>query len=149
MSKRVLSNPLPKCRRGASDSLLRSPEACSASQNLPASSKAGALIKLIQLRQRRGENKKVSAGWEGFKEDENKKRIHWRNKTANPPERDSHLLVHASPEGPSSKPLAGGSLGLHWTDGRGPGWGWKKQESELTNTSAHSLSPPLTPSHKP
>lgn len=111
---------------------LWSPEECSVSKNLPALSKANALIKLIQ----QGENKMVSVCWEGIKEDENK-RIHYRSKTANPSEQGSHLLRHASPERPSSKPSAAWFLSNHWTDRRGLGVGQGKGGSELTLAPTH------------
>lgn len=111
---------------------LWSPEQCSVSKNLPALSKASALIKLIQ----RGENKMASVCWEGIKEDENK-RIHYRSKTANPSEQGSHLLKHASPREAKFKAISG-MMPQHPLDrSEGPGGGARKRRKWI-DISAHS-----------
>lgn len=74
-----------------------SPEESTISKYLQALSKASALIKLIQLRQRRRESKTAAAWWKGIREDENKKRIRYRDKTTNSSEGGSHVLIQAFP----------------------------------------------------
>lgn len=74
-----------------------SPEESAISKYLQALSKASALIKLIQLRQRRGKNKTAAACWKGIREDENKKRICYRDKATNSSEGGSHVLTQAFP----------------------------------------------------
>ena len=117
---------------------LWSPEECSVSKNLPALSKASALIKLIQ----QGENKMASVCWEGIKEDENK-RIHYRSKTANPSEQGSHSLRHASPWEAKFKAISR-MIPQHPLDrSEGAGGGArKKEESGLTLAPTH---PPTHP----
>lgn len=80
----------------SASAFLWSPEDSSVSKNLPALSKASALIKLIQLRQRREKRRlqffaKESRGMEIRQE------FARGRKTASPSEWDSHFLIPASP----------------------------------------------------